>query len=50
MTILDEIIIEKQNYVNELQGKVFPQSHMKDIPSFRENNQRLAKNEYHCRN
>lgn len=36
MTILDEIIIEKQNYVNELQGKVFPQSHMKDIPSFRE--------------
>lgn len=36
MTILDKIIIEKQKYVNELQGKTFPQSHMKDIPSLLE--------------
>lgn len=36
MTILDKIIIEKQNYVNELQGKIFPPTSHKIVPPFRE--------------
>src|SRR5690625_7158580 len=36
MTILNKIITEKQNYVNELEGKNFPQTSNKVVRTFRE--------------
>lgn len=36
MTILNKIITEKQNYVNELEGKNFPQTSNKVVQTFRE--------------